>query len=329
MTFLSRAANEPSQSALSASSRRISSTKHKNQSEKQLLDETLLLAIDAPFRIAVIVVRRVPDAIKSSPAEGMEKATSVASRRLHQGSCVVKDPVFTGLEILAEGLRPFVSQRIETVLKNPHLAKEVTSWDAQALMVFIWERWNDVFRAELTFLERSLVSELREFRNRWAHQDALEESDIYRVLDDIERLLKATRCPEAYRVRQLRIESLGRLWADERTAKSLDQRARLVWPYIICGACALALNTAILAFGSAPWDWLLSGLVFLGMMRVAYVQATRESLQGPGPHECSRCGRIVYSTDCPYCNPSGLEQPQPATPRRSAEQPETLVSGAI
>jgi hypothetical protein len=241
----------------------------------------------------------------------------------------VKDPVFTGLEILAEGLRPFVAQRIEAVLKNSHLAREVESWDAQALMVFIWERWNDLFRSELAFLERSMISELREFRNRWAHQDTLEESDIYRVLDDIERLLAAIRSPKAGRVRQLRIESLGRLWADERKARSLDQRARLVWPYVICGACALALNTVILAFGPSPWDWILSGLVFLGMMRVAYVQATRESLQGPGPHECSRCGRIVYSTDCPYCNPSGLEQPPSAPLRRSAGQPETLVPGAV
>lgn len=241
----------------------------------------------------------------------------------------MKDPVFTGLEVLAEGLRPFVARRIDVVLKNPHLAKEVSSWDAQALMVFIWERWNDVFRSELTFLERSLISELREFRNRWAHQDALEEPDIYRVLDDIERLLKAIHCPKADSVRQLRMESLGRLWTDERKARSLDQKARLVWPYVICGACALALNTAILAFGSSPWDWILSGLVFLGMMRVAYVQATRESLQGPGPHECSRCGRIVYSTDCPYCSPGGLEHPPSPTVPRSAGQAETLVSGAV
>jgi hypothetical protein len=34
-------------------------------------------------------------------------------------------------------------------------------------------------------------------------------------------------------------------------------------------------------------------------MRIAFLQATRESRRGPGPHECSHCGRIIYTVECP------------------------------
>ena len=72
----------------------------------------------------------------------------------------------------------------------------------------MWDRWNDLFRNELSFVERSLISELRDFRNRWAHQDSIEEVDLYRILDDIERLLKAINSTETKFVTELRRESL-------------------------------------------------------------------------------------------------------------------------
>jgi hypothetical protein len=35
----------------------------------------------------------------------------------------------------------------------------------------MWDNWNDVFRNVLGHAERSLVSELRDWRNKWAHQN--------------------------------------------------------------------------------------------------------------------------------------------------------------
>ena len=39
----------------------------------------------------------------------------------------------------------------------------------------MWESWNDVFRKTLGPAERSLVSELRDVRNKWAHQEPFSE----------------------------------------------------------------------------------------------------------------------------------------------------------
>ena len=220
----------------------------------------------------------------------------------------MKDPVSEGLFSLAVGLRPYVVSRVQCVYRDADLADEVLTWDAQALMVFMWDRWNDLFRNELSFVERSLISELRDFRNRWAHQDYLEESDVYRVLDDIERLLKAVNSAESVVVRALRMECLNRLWMKELGDDARHRRVRLIWPYLLCGASSLAITGAVIYFISEPWSWVLSGLVFLGLMRIAFLQATRESRRGPGPHECSHCGRIIYTVECPYCYPQHQER---------------------
>lgn len=220
----------------------------------------------------------------------------------------MKDPVSEGLFSLAVGLRPYVESRVRCVYRDAGLATDVLTWDSQALMVFMWDRWNDLFRNELSFVERSLISELRDFRNRWAHQDYLEESDVYRVLDDIERLLKAVNSAESHVVRALRMECLNRLWMEELGDDARHRRIRLVWPYLLCGASSIAISCAVIYYMSAPWSWILSALVFLGLMRIAFLQATRESRRGPGPHECSHCGRIVYTVECPYCCPQQLER---------------------
>jgi hypothetical protein len=220
----------------------------------------------------------------------------------------MKDPVSEGLFSLAVGLRPYVVSRVNCVYRDADLASEILNWDAQALMVFMWDRWNDLFRNELSFIERSLISELRDFRNRWAHQDYLEESDVYRVLDDIERLLKAVNSAESLVVRSLRIESLNRLWIKELGDDAQHRRFRLLWPYLLCGASSFAITCALVYFMSAPWSLILSTLVTLGLMRIAFLQATRESRRGPGPHECSHCGRIVYTVECPYCRPQHLDR---------------------
>jgi hypothetical protein len=214
----------------------------------------------------------------------------------------MKDPISQGLNSLACGLRPYVAARVHSVLRNSELAMEIHGWDAQALMLFMWERWNELFRSELTFVERSLISELREFRNRWAHQDGLSERDVYRVLDNIERLLIAVGSAQVETVSRLRRESLTRLWTTELWDSEKHRRIRVMWPYVLCGSSALALSSVIVSFGRPPWSWILSVLMLLGFMRLAWTQSARELNRGPGPHECTDCGRIIYSIGCPYCS---------------------------
>ncbi len=78
----------------------------------------------------------------------------------------------------------------------------------------LWNQWNVVFAKTLGPAERSLVSELRDIRNKWAHQEAFASSDAYRALDSMERLLTAVSASEAEQIGQMRMDLL-RLQFDE------------------------------------------------------------------------------------------------------------------
>ena len=133
------------------------------------------------------------------------------------------------LEQLKIGLAPFVDreikdaitnntvsmQRIREFLDDPILAKKsITEWDASALIKIMFDTWNEVFKKTLGFTARGLVQEIRDWRNKWAHQAQFSSDDSDRALDSIERLLTAISAPEADEVRKLKME-LRRLVTDE------------------------------------------------------------------------------------------------------------------
>src|SRR5438093_10774111 len=78
-----------------------------------------------------------------------------------------------------------------------------SAWDAAVLLRLMWDSWNDVFRKTLGQAERSLVSELRDVRNRWAHQEPFSSDDADRALDSAERLLAAVSAPQADEIRDV------------------------------------------------------------------------------------------------------------------------------
>ncbi len=82
------------------------------------------------------------------------------------------------------------------------------------LLRLMWESWNEVFRLPLGYTERSLVSELREYRNKWAHQEPFSGDDTYRALDSAGRLLTAVSAPQADEIEKMKMELL-RLRFDE------------------------------------------------------------------------------------------------------------------
>ncbi len=93
---------------------------------------------------------------------------------------------------------------------------DLTDWDSAALLSVMFSSWNEVFRQSLGHTERSLVSELREWRNKWAHQHRFSSDDTERALDSAARLLTAISAPQADTVAQMRRE-LRRLVIDEQT----------------------------------------------------------------------------------------------------------------
>ena len=69
--------------------------------------------------------------------------------------------------------------------------------DSAALLVIMDRKWSEVFRTTLGKAERSLVNELIEVRNRWAHQQPFSSDDTDRALDSMGRLLASVSAPQA------------------------------------------------------------------------------------------------------------------------------------
>ncbi|HNX99089.1 MAG TPA: Swt1 family HEPN domain-containing protein, partial [Candidatus Aminicenantes bacterium] len=132
------------------------------------------------------------------------------------------------LEQLKNGLAPFVEREfkntygeksVEELLRflgedRINAKKPLMEWDVSVLLKIFWDAWNEVFKKTLGFAERSLVSELRDHRHRWAHQEAFSSDDTYRVLDSASRLLTAISAPQSDEIEKMKIELL-RLRFDE------------------------------------------------------------------------------------------------------------------
>jgi predicted AAA+ superfamily ATPase len=139
-----------------------------------------------------------------------------------------QERVGKAMELLRIGLAPFV----EREFKSLHQAlaadaarryfgddrtvgkKPVADWDVAALLKLMWESWNEVFGRTLGRAERSLVQELRDCRNKWAHQEPFSSDDADRALDSMARLLTAISAPQADDVGKMKTE-LRRLTYDE------------------------------------------------------------------------------------------------------------------
>ena len=140
-----------------------------------------------------------------------------------------QERVGKAMELLRAGLAPFVEREVQSAVKagtvrmdavrrfaeDPMLGnKPIAQWDVAGLLKLMWETWNDVFKRTLGFAERSLVSELRDVRNKWAHQNPFSSDDADRALDSMGRLLAAVSAPQADEVGKMKME-LRRLIFDE------------------------------------------------------------------------------------------------------------------
>ena len=116
-----------------------------------------------------------------------------------------------GLELLRAGLGPFVERELKHAVQAGNLSgyrrKEIaddpmfrrpsTEWDVAVVLRLIWDNWRDAFSGALGRSDRSLVSELRDHRNKWAHQEPFSSDDAYRALDSVQRLLTSISAPQA------------------------------------------------------------------------------------------------------------------------------------
>ncbi len=233
--------------------------------------------------------------------------------------------------MLTKGLAPFFEQQMHDVFRDDWVDVARASfrqdraasvlmqlplheWDAQAILTVMWDQWNAVFRQKLGLFERSLVNELREFRNRWAHQSQLSDDDCYRVLDSVQRLLVAVDASEELLIDLDRLkldvlrERLNRQVSDDVRRAKLN-RARW-FEVAVYGFCGLTIVAAAMVFlGNRN---LLSAILISGftLLTFAYISVMRLRTSEPihGVHECSKCRKIIYSEVCPYC-----EAPPPSS----------------
>ncbi|MDP1799297.1 MAG: Swt1 family HEPN domain-containing protein [Planctomycetaceae bacterium] len=235
------------------------------------------------------------------------------------------------LEMLTKGLAPFFEQQMRDMFRDDWvdvarasfrqdraasvlMQLPLDEWDAQALLTVMWDQWNAVFRQKLGLFERSLVSELREFRNRWAHQSELSDDDCYRVLDSVQRLLHADHAPEDLLVDLDRLkldvlrERLNRQVSDDVRRAKLN-RARW-FEVAVYGFCGLTITAASMVFlwGRNPLSAML--ISSFTLLTFGYIAVLRLRTNEPihGVHECPKCRKIIYSEVCPYC-----EAPPPSS----------------
>jgi predicted AAA+ superfamily ATPase len=126
------------------------------------------------------------------------------------------------LELLKAGLGPFMEREFKSLYKKKWIdetqrflgtdrllaGKPPSEWDVTALLRTMWDSWNEVFRQTLGHAERSMVSELREVRNKWAHQQPFSSDDAYRALDSAGRLLTSISAAQANEIEKMKMELL-------------------------------------------------------------------------------------------------------------------------
>jgi len=249
------------------------------------------------------------------------------------GRSTVRERVAKALDALSDGLHPYVEDALKTIYKDrwfktvqssfregrgqPNADELHMAWDAHAVLTVMWDQWNSVFRHRLGSIHRSLVSELREFRNRWAHQDEFDFDDTYRIFDSCQRLLSAVDAPQAEFMAKEKMELLKYrfgLEVEEAQRRSIEQKRRWRDLVILTLACAATLLAIFLGdFGTRGWMLALFVVAAFG-----YVISQRFFSSIPisfVAHECRVCGRIIYGEVCPYCVAEGRLK---ATPKDGA-----------
>lgn len=157
------------------------------------------------------------------------------------------DRVGKSMELLKSGLSPFVENEMKAVhgdnwkdIARQGLEVKKLHWDVQAILSVMWNNWNSVFNKTLGHTERSIVSELRDVRNRWAHQEPFSTDDAYRAIDSIHRLLTAVAAPDEAISAEHQKQELLRIRYEEQARKEVKKVA------------ATAIETGASA-GFKPW----------------------------------------------------------------------------
>ncbi|MEZ5142216.1 MAG: Swt1 family HEPN domain-containing protein [Acidimicrobiales bacterium] len=147
-------------------------------------------------------------------------------------------------EALAHGLGPYVDRRMHNA--SPHgkswfarfveqaggrgLSSDAKLSDPAVQLRVMADCWDLAFRDELGRSDRNVVFELRDVRNRWAHNEGFSVDDAYRALDSIERLLVAIDASEADEVGRSKDDLIRQKFEAEAKKRTPTQEALIAEP---------------------------------------------------------------------------------------------------
>lgn len=130
-----------------------------------------------------------------------------------------------GLALLKEALAPYLVRELKSKYKQrwwqdgvqPALVGAIgkdannaaltdderfTKLDSQALIAIMQTNWKEVFDKPLGSSARNYVNELRDVRNKWAHQNPFSPEDAHRALDTMTRLCEMLGAPQQQELAQ-------------------------------------------------------------------------------------------------------------------------------
>ena len=131
-----------------------------------------------------------------------------------------RERVGRGMELLRDGLGPYVLRECLAALPRAQAdavvnrlfpdgapkqaeneAQLIERMDVQEVIFVMWDFWREAFHEKLGHSGRTLVSELRNVRNDWAHLKPFSLDDAHRALDSMTRLLEMVSAPQAEETR--------------------------------------------------------------------------------------------------------------------------------
>ena len=152
-----------------------------------------------------------------------------------------REQVGKALDLLQTGLAPFIGREVAAAARAGRAGKDALralakdesqarsfpeGWDTAALLGAMLGLWEPIFRFRLGPAERSLVHELKEARNHWAHQRNFTSDEAFRALDSAELLLRRVSAREADALVPLKEELLRARFAERSRDRARRSRRR-------------------------------------------------------------------------------------------------------
>jgi hypothetical protein len=131
------------------------------------------------------------------------------------------------LEAVRDGIRPGCiaaweakfggGWQSEVQSRDRHAVGNPEDTDLAWILKGMTNTWQEVWNDRMGIRERGYVSEIRDARNKWAHQENFSTRDTLRLLDTAERLLSAFSAGDQMKIVQAQHRELQRLQIEEET----------------------------------------------------------------------------------------------------------------